>query len=151
MNKKATWMALLGAMGFIVAIIISFTTIQTPFNPNATVAYEPLGTTELEIYQTYQTGEVCLNYIDMMVYNSASKADTEELFTIYFGLYLEGFNTFCNTSYEIDDFTIKHSINYDEITYTIETPIPITFSRDNYEYNLPVYSLATVAYTGSLI
>tara|TARA_Y100000310_G_C20675689_1_gene812902 strand:- start:561 stop:1016 length:456 start_codon:yes stop_codon:yes gene_type:complete len=151
MNKKATWMALFGALGFLAAIIISFTTIQTPFNPDALVVYEPLGTTELEIYQTYQTGEVCSNFLEMSIYNSATKSTTDDEFRLSFSQYLQSFNEYCNSTYEVDDFTIKHSISNNKITYTVETPIPITFTRNNYVYELPVYYKTTVDYSGNLL
>jgi hypothetical protein len=151
MNKKATWMAVFAAMGFLVAIIITFTSLNTPLNEDGTEIYEPLGTTQLELYQTYQTGEACLNYFDMVVYNSASKSITEEDFNTYFKEYLDGFNIYCNSDYEDTDFTIKHSINNYYITYQVETPIPLIFTRENYEFKLPVYSETTVPYYGSLV
>ncbi len=133
MNKKATWLAAVAAVGFVIAVVLVFITLDNT-TENNDVLFEALGTKQIEIYQTYQTGESCLNYFDMLVYNSASKADTEEQFKTYFKEYLPNFNEYCNSNFEYNDFTIKYSTLNGQITYTVESPLPITFERENYVY-----------------
>ena len=130
MNKKGTVMLLLCVIAFIASIMIFYSNAP---EKDSNEFY--LGQAEIEVYNTYQQGENCLYYLDLAAQLSADQVTEGTSFGNIFVGYLDGFNTACNSSFELSDFSITVS----NTKVVGESAKDIEFNEDNYVYKVKPY------------